>query len=84
MLLDGKRVAYDMLIVAAGARHAYFGRDGVAVANEWIPARTILWAAGAFLLQTSANGFQSMTRPARSCAAFSHPAAGDAIRWSRT
>jgi NADH:quinone reductase (non-electrogenic) len=31
VLLDGKRVPYDMLIVATGARHAYFGQD------DWEP-----------------------------------------------
>jgi NADH dehydrogenase FAD-containing subunit len=31
VLLDGRRVAYDYLIVATGARHAYFGHD------EWEP-----------------------------------------------
>jgi NADH dehydrogenase len=27
VLLDGRRIAYDVLIVATGARHAYFGHD---------------------------------------------------------
>lgn len=31
VLLDDRRVAYDILIVATGARHAYFGHD------EWEP-----------------------------------------------
>ena len=27
VLLDEKRVPYDVLVVATGARHAYFGHD---------------------------------------------------------
>ena len=27
MIADGRRIGYDYLIVATGARHAYFGHD---------------------------------------------------------
>ena len=30
-LQDGKSISYDTLVLATGARHAYFGRD------EWEP-----------------------------------------------
>jgi NADH dehydrogenase len=68
LLDDGDAIAYDTLVLATGARHAYFGHD------EWEPfapglktLRTRPRSGGAFSSPSSAPSARPTRRGARRC-----------------